>query len=65
MKVMKKTYQSPLMGIYTLETAGMLAASQLDKNKDNQQITPTNEEYNGEFGANGFVDWGENDEEDW
>ena len=53
------------MGIYTLETAGMLAASQLDKNKDNQQITPTNEEYNGEFGANGFVDWGEDDEEDW
>ena len=53
------------MGIYTLETAGMLAASQLDKNKDNQQITPTNEEYNDEFGANGFVDWGEDDEEDW
>lgn len=53
------------MGIYTLETAGMLAASKLDKNKDSQEITPTNEEYNGEFGANGFVDWGEDDEEDW
>ena len=65
MKVMKKTDQSPLMGFCAMDTMDMLAASKLDKNKDNQQITPTNEEYNGEFGANGFVDWGEDDEEDW
>jgi hypothetical protein len=29
----------------------MIAATQLDQNLDNQDITPVDEEYNGEFGA--------------
>jgi|GEM_PF-1434446 len=63
---MKKKYSSPLMDVFAVQTMGMLAVSKLDQTKDNQTVTPTEEEYNGPFSAPRHHSvWDEEDEEDW
>ncbi|MBO7069242.1 MAG: hypothetical protein J6W52_11315 [Bacteroidaceae bacterium] len=46
---MKKTYFQPKTIIEFALCETMLAASLFDANSDTQNITPSNEEYNGEF----------------
>lgn len=48
---MKKTYISPLTAVFVIETQGVIAASKLDSSSDNPVVTPTDEEYNGEFSS--------------
>lgn len=48
---MKKIYMEPCTKLLMAELEEMIAATQLDQNLDNQDITPVDEEYNGEFGA--------------
>ena len=50
---MKKKYIIPLTTIETIGSEMMLAASKFDINADSQVITPTNEEYDGEFSVKG------------
>ncbi len=52
---MKKTYIIPMISIEVLEAAEiMLAGSQFVSGSDNQQITPTDEDYSGEFNVKDF-----------
>lgn len=52
---MKKTYITPQTTVEVLECKmTILAASKFDINKDTQEITPTDEEYDDEFCAKGF-----------
>ena len=54
------------MDVFAVQAMGMLAASKFDKTKDNQTVTPTEEEYNGPFSAPRHHSvWDEEDEEDW
>lgn len=46
---MKKTYIQPQTMVELAECEVMLAASTFDANSGSQAITPTDEEYNGEF----------------
>lgn len=49
---MKKTYQMPSIDIMNIRTEAVLAAaSKLDENLDNQDITPTDDPYDGEFSS--------------
>ena len=50
---MKKSYIMPSIEIEKLQVEAILAgASKLDPNEDNQTVTPTDDEYGGEFGGN-------------
>jgi hypothetical protein len=51
---MKKVYMEPTVKVLSADLEEMIAATQLDPNKDNQEITPTDEPYDGEFGAKKF-----------
>lgn len=54
------------MDVFAVQTMGMLAVSKLDQTKDNQTVTPTEEEYNRPFSAPRHHSvWDEEDEEDW
>ena len=46
---MKKTYIQPQVMADSAECEVMLAASLFNNTSDSQSITPTDEEYNGEF----------------
>lgn len=46
---MKKMYIQPLVMVELAECEVMLAASMFDNNSGSQNITPTDDEYNGEF----------------
>ena len=46
---MKKIYIQPQTKVEFAQCETMLAASIFDQNSDNQSITPTDDEYNGEF----------------
>ena len=48
---MNKMYIAPDMAIYQYDTVHVLMGSTFDDTKDNQEITPTDEEYNGEFSS--------------
>lgn len=49
---MKKTYLMPSIDIMNIRTEAVLAAaSKLDENLDNQEITPTDDPYDGEFSS--------------
>lgn len=50
---MKKTYIIPQITVEVLESEKMLAASSFTTSSDTQSITPTGEEYDGEFAVKG------------
>ena len=46
----RKIYNKPVVKVYTLSTHSLLMASQFgNPSEDGQDITPTDEEYSGEF----------------
>ena len=48
----KKAYIVPEMNVFHMVAEPvMAAASTLDPEKDNQEITPSDDEYDGEFGS--------------
>jgi hypothetical protein len=50
---MKKTYLVPGIEVTVFHGDAILAgASKLDPNEDNQTVTPSEEEYDGEFSSN-------------
>lgn len=52
---MKKEYIEPSIKTLVTGCESLLAsASELDPSKDDQNVTPTEEEYDGEFGAKKF-----------
>ena len=61
---MKKEYISPITTLFLMETQLMTVASQLDSNKDDQTVKPTDEEYNDEFGSRRHNVWDDEEEED-
>ena len=54
---MKKEYICPELKHFEVESSELLEQTQLDPTKDQQDITPTEEEYDGEFGANQTNIW--------
>ena len=46
---MKQIYIQPQTKVEHAQCEMLLAASLLDQNKGNQSVTPTDDEYNGEF----------------
>ena len=63
---MKKTYLVPGIEVVVLHSDVVLAGgSVLDPNENNQTVTPTEEEYDGEFSSNGNYSVWDNDEEDY
>lgn len=55
---MEKTYIQPQTKVEFAECEAMLAASTLNPNSDSQSITPSDEEYNGEFSVKEYdTDW--------
>ena len=50
---MKKIYMMPSIDVTTVNMETLMAAgSILDPDSDNQSVTPSDEEYNDEFGSN-------------
>ena len=65
MTIMKKEYISPLTSLFLMETQQMIAASKLDNTTTgDQNVKPTDEEYNGEFGSRRHNVWDDEEEED-
>lgn len=57
---MKKEYLEPSIKMLVAGYESLLAsASELDETKDDQNVTPTEEEYNDEFGAKHHSIWEE------
>ena len=54
----RKEYIVPQIKLHTVEAQQNLAASGLDPTKDDQVITPSDDEFDGEFGAKQSV-WDE------
>lgn len=52
---MKKEYIAPRMKAKALMTEGTILEISLDPTKETQNVTPVEEEYDGEFGAREFV----------
>lgn len=50
----KKTYIAPFTTYIEFAQMQFLAASQLDNTVDNQDVTVTDDEYDGEFGSRKF-----------
>ncbi|MCR5152568.1 MAG: hypothetical protein K6A98_05380 [Prevotella sp.] len=48
---MKKEYIKPQLKQLNVEAASILDQSSLDQTQSNQSVTPTEEEFNEEFGA--------------
>ncbi|MBP5257706.1 MAG: hypothetical protein J6Z41_03080 [Prevotella sp.] len=48
---MKKEYIKPQLKQLNVEAASILDQSRLDQTQSYQSVTPTEEEFNGEFGA--------------
>ena len=57
---MKKEYIEPSIKMLVTGCESLLAsASELDPTKDDQKVTPSEEEYDGEFGAKHHSIWEE------
>ncbi len=63
MKMKKKSYIAPGIAEYVVSTTSVLMGSQLNSSSDNQNVTPTEEEHNGEFQSRRNV-WDDEEEED-
>ena len=61
---MNKKYIAPDMAIFHCNTAQVLMGSVLDPDSDTQTITPTDEEYGGEFKSRRQRDLWEDEEEE-
>ena len=59
MTIMKKIYQMPLTQVVNIETQKFIAGSKFDGQEvnDSFNITPTDEEYNGEGASRYYDDW--------
>lgn len=62
---MKKIYISPQTACIQVASVLPLAASKLDSSQDDQSVTPTDEEYNGEFSSRRRRDLWADEEEDF
>lgn len=51
---MKRTYIQPLTKVELAECEMLLAASKLDASIGEQGVTPSGDEYNGEFSVKGY-----------
>lgn len=51
---MKKEYILPKIKIVSADIAEILASTVLDPSQGDQVVTPSDDEYNGEFGAKGY-----------
>ncbi|MBP3789796.1 MAG: hypothetical protein J6I52_09275 [Prevotella sp.] len=61
----RKIYRKPVITLFTLSTHSLLMASQLsDPSQDEQNITPTDEEYGGEFQSRRKDVWEDEEEEE-
>lgn len=59
---MKKTYMMPSINVTTVKMETLMAAgSLLDPNSDEQTVTPSDDEFNGEFGSNNNSSFWEED----
>lgn len=54
---MKKIYFQPKTRIINADLDILMGQSALDQNKDNQDVNPSDDPYNGEFGAKGMRYW--------
>ncbi|MBP5257534.1 MAG: hypothetical protein J6Z41_02175 [Prevotella sp.] len=54
---MKKKYIEPQLKQLNVEAASLLDQSRLDQTQQYQSVTPTEEEFNGEFGARNNSVW--------
>ena len=54
---MKKIYFQPRTRIINADLDILMGQSALDPNKDQQDVTPTNDPYEGGFGAKGIRYW--------
>jgi hypothetical protein len=61
--MIRKRYIAPSIAEYVYATEQVLMGSTFDRNSDEQTITPTNEEYGGEFQSRHKDIWEE--EEDY
>ncbi len=60
---MKKEYIEPSIKMLVAGYESLLAsASKLDETKDDQKVTPSEEEYNDEFGAKPYSVWDDPEE---
>ena len=50
---MKRKYFEPQLKFVEVETDDLMGQSKFNQNLDAQDIEPTDEEYDGEFGTNG------------
>ena len=61
----RKIYNKPVVTLFTLSTHSLLMASQFgDSSQDEQNITPTDEEYDGEFQSRRKDVWEDEEEEE-
>lgn len=61
----RKIYNKPVVTLFTLSTHSLLMASKLDDpTQDEQNITPTDEEYSGEFQSRRRNVWDDEEEEE-
>ena len=58
---MKQIYIQPQTKVEHAQCEMLLAASIFDQNSGSQSITPTDDEYNGEFAAKEFL-WDDSDD---
>ena len=61
----RKIYNKPVVTVFTLSTHSLLMASRFgDSSQDEQNITPTDKEYGGEFQSRRKDVWEDVEEED-
>jgi hypothetical protein len=61
----RKIYNKPVVTLFTLSTHSFLMGSQFDDpSQDEQNITPTDEEYGGEFQSRRKDVWEDEEEEE-
>jgi len=61
----RKIYNKPVVTLFTLSTHSFLMGSQFgDSSQDEQNITPTDEEYDGEFQSRRKDVWEDEEEEE-
>lgn len=58
----KKAYMTPTTRVHVCKTKQILMQSQFDPEKDNQDITPTDDPWDGEFNGRRYG-WGDEDDE--
>lgn len=61
----RKKYITPTLTTYSVTTHTFVMGSQLNPNEDSQDITPTEEEYDGEFNSRRHNVWDEEEEENF